>query len=169
VNQRVAIEMLSTMGFGADAVENGKEALLFLGQNNYDLVIMDCQMPVMDGYEAAREIRKLEKASGGHLPIIAATADATSGDRKKSFEAGMDDYITKPIEFEKFSALVKKWIYQNPKFSSQKPGVTATPSIIAVPVESAATIDWTVLDRMREFQKPGSPDLVKELVDLFLE
>jgi len=161
VNQRVSLEMLTKLDFSADAVANGKEALSALSKTKYDLIIMDCQMPIMDGYEATRQIRRLEKTSGQHIPIIAATADAMSGDRKKSFEAGMDDYITKPIEFEKLAKLITDWI------SKIKPQEMVRPEEPHQAYEMR--VDWTILERMKIFQKPGAPDLVQELVEIFFE
>lgn len=85
-------------------------ARVALTKRPYDLVLMDCQMPEMDGYEAARTIRVLERESARHQPIVAMTANAMTGERERCLEAGMDDYIAKPIELEKLAAIVDKWI-----------------------------------------------------------
>lgn len=98
VNQKVALKMLEKSGFHADAVSNGREALDSLRRIPYDLVLMDIQMPVMDGFEATRAIREGQsKVINPEIPIIALTANSMKGDREKCLEAGMNDYVTKPI------------------------------------------------------------------------
>ncbi|MBX3072265.1 MAG: response regulator, partial [Thermomicrobiales bacterium] len=102
VNQVVVAELLSKSGYARDIVPDGKKAVEAAKSGQYHLVLMDCQMPVMDGFEASREIRRHERsaplcASGGRLPIIALTANAMKGDREQCLDAGMDDYASKPI------------------------------------------------------------------------
>jgi two-component system sensor histidine kinase/response regulator len=108
VNQRVAQALLEKIGFDVEVVANGAEAIEKLENNTYDLVFMDCQMPVMDGYEATREIRKLELET--RPVIIAMTASAMQGDRDKCIEAGMDDYIAKPIKLDTLTNIAEKWL-----------------------------------------------------------
>ncbi|MCC6540178.1 MAG: response regulator [Bryobacterales bacterium] len=105
VNQKVALRLLATLGFEAEIAANGAEALAALGRAQYALVLMDCQMPEMDGFEATRRIR----ASGSAIPIIAMTANAMKGDRELCLEAGMDDYLTKPISLAALDAALKQW------------------------------------------------------------
>jgi len=88
-------------------VENGKQALDILSRESFDLILMDIQMPEMDGYEATRAIREREKTTGFHIPIVAMTAHALKGDREKCIEAGMDDYIAKPIKMEELFKAVE--------------------------------------------------------------
>jgi signal transduction histidine kinase/DNA-binding response OmpR family regulator len=109
VNQKVAQRALERLGARADCVANGKEALASLRLASYDLVLMDCQMPEMDGYEATRAIRELE-AGGSRLPVIALTANAMQGDRERCLEAGMDDYITKPMRLEDLATALERWL-----------------------------------------------------------
>ncbi|MFZ6675213.1 response regulator [Undibacterium sp. Xuan67W] len=97
INQKIAMTFLEQMGFKVDIANNGKEALDALRLSNYSLVLMDCQMPVMDGFEATRNIREAEKETGDHIPIIAVTANAMQGDRDLCISSGMDAYISKPI------------------------------------------------------------------------
>ena len=109
VNQKVAIRMLRRMGCRVDAVANGREVIDALKGIQYTLILMDCQMPEMDGYTAAQQIREQEAAGNRHIPIIAMTANAMAGDRERCLDAGMDDYLSKPVEFVRLFEILKKW------------------------------------------------------------
>lgn len=106
VNRKVALKMLNRLGYEADVVENGKLAVEAFQRGGYCAVLMDCQMPEMDGYQATGEIRRLD---GGHIPIIALTANAMTGDREQCIEGGMDDYLSKPISLEKLADALERW------------------------------------------------------------
>ncbi len=110
VNQKVALRILEhKLGYNTDIVSNGKEAIKSLEKFDYDLVLMDCQMPEMDGYEATRTIRGKNSSVRNHnIPIIAMTANAMKGDREKCLEAGMDDYVTKPINMKKLADAIDR-------------------------------------------------------------
>lgn len=110
VNQMFMVKLLEKKNFEVDVAENGQIALEKLGQKFYDLILMDIQMPEMDGYEATLAIRKNEEHTGMHIPIIALTANATEEDKNRCFQAGMDDFITKPVKSEKLYACLKKYI-----------------------------------------------------------
>ena len=111
INQRVALSMLKKVGYQADVVANGLEAIAALRKTAYDLVLMDCQMPELDGYEATRKIR--EPDSGviwPRVPIIAMTANAMKGDREKCLDAGMDDYVAKPVQWRELAEVIERWL-----------------------------------------------------------
>jgi len=108
-NQLVALKILERYGYRVDAVADGKEVLDALSRLPYDLVLMDCQMPEMDGFEATRTIRRNE-GKGKHIPVIAMTASALQGDRERCLEAGMDDYLSKPVEPARLATVVEQWL-----------------------------------------------------------
>lgn len=101
----------NALGYKADTVSNGAEALSVIESTPYDLIFMDCEMPVMDGYEATRRIRRSEAVAGGsHTPIVALTAHAISGDMEECMAAGMDGYLSKPIDLGRLSDALAKWL-----------------------------------------------------------
>jgi signal transduction histidine kinase/DNA-binding response OmpR family regulator len=109
VNQIVVVRMLEKAGHRADLAANGREAVEALARGAYDLVLMDCQMPEMDGFAASRAIRADEAGTGRHVPIVALTANATQGDREQCLAAGMDDYLAKPITAATLRAALTRW------------------------------------------------------------
>ena len=104
--------MVEKLGLRADLAADGREAVRLFEMLPYDLILMDCQMPNMDGYAAAREIRRREPP-GTHSLIIAMTAEAMAGSRERCLEAGMDDYITKPVSLDNLSAILDWWLHGN--------------------------------------------------------
>jgi len=154
VNQKVAARMLEKAGYRCDVAANGKEAVEALSRIPYDLVFMDCQMPVMDGYDATVEIRRRE-SEARHIPIIAMTAHTMKGDREKCLEAGMDDYIGKPVTKKTLHEVLEKYLSQVPDMNmeSQKkaPGLKK-------PVQ---------IERIQEIAD-GDLDFEKELIATFL-
>ena len=108
VNQRVAVRMLEKMGHVVDVADNGVGALAALGRVRYDAVLMDCQMPEMDGFEATREIRRRE-GSDRHTIVIAMTAGAMAGDQDKCLAAGMDAYLSKPVMADNLMNMITSW------------------------------------------------------------
>jgi two-component system, sensor histidine kinase and response regulator len=109
INQKLAVALLQKAGYSVDAVENGVQAFEKIQANQYGAVLMDVQMPEMDGFEATQKIREIEKQTGQHVSIIAMTAHAMHGDRENCFEAGMDDYITKPIQPKVLFSVLERW------------------------------------------------------------
>ncbi len=111
INQLVALGQLEVLGYAADAAGNGHEVLRAMGRRHYDLVLMDCQMPELDGYETSRRIREAESLAGKHpVPIIAVTAHAMKGDREKCLAAGMNDYLSKPFRQDDLAAMLARWL-----------------------------------------------------------
>jgi two-component system, sensor histidine kinase and response regulator len=100
INQEVALYMLTKKGYSVIIANNGEEALFLVENEGVDLLLMDVQMPKMNGYEATRKIREMEMQTGVHKPIIGVTANAMRGDKEKCIEAGMDGYLTKPIRMD---------------------------------------------------------------------
>jgi signal transduction histidine kinase/DNA-binding response OmpR family regulator len=159
VNQQVAVGVLAALGYRADVVANGIEAVEAAGRVPYAAILMDCQMPEMDGYEAALEIRRRE-GSARHTPIIALTADILKDARAKSLSAGMDDYVTKPLKPEMLAAALARWLPSSAALKSPTGAADPRP---------AGAVDRQVLDRLRKVERAGTPGLVKKVTDLFLE
>jgi two-component system, sensor histidine kinase and response regulator len=154
VNQKVAIRQLQNLGYRADAVANGREALEALGRIPYDLVLMDCQMPEMDGYEATAEIRRRE-VSPKHTPVVAMTAHALEGDREKCIAAGMDDYITKPVKPEALQRVLMQFLVDVPDEEAKDTSIAAA----SLPVD---------MDRLREALGDESEGF-SEILNLYLD
>lgn len=114
INQQVALRQLERLGFEAEIAGNGAEAVERAMAERFDLIFMDCQMPVVDGLEATRRIRRHETQTGRRVPIIAITANALSTDRENCFAAGMDDYVSKPVSMESLRSVVRRWLQKSP-------------------------------------------------------
>ena len=121
VNQRVAVRMLERLGLGADVAADGREAIQSFSRQPYAAILMDCQMPELDGFEATARIRARE-VTGHHTPIIAMTAAAMRGDRERCLAAGMDDYLSKPITIESLQAVLERWLPLTAEGPKQDPG-----------------------------------------------
>jgi CheY-like chemotaxis protein len=115
MNRLLVRILLTRIGCEVDEVEDGQQALEALARKRYDLVLMDCMMPVMDGYEATRILRAREAAAGTPpVPVIALTASAIAGDRERCRAAGMDDYMAKPFQADEFTAMVQRYLGMRP-------------------------------------------------------
>ena len=143
-NQLLAELFLAELGHRTHTVANGREAVEALTRITYDVVLMDCQMPVMDGFEATRIIRAREASSGRHTPIIAMTANALATDREKCFAAGMDDFLAKPFQSIDLSEKLRRW----------------------VKIEVAGAVDWAVL---HELATKTNASVVSRLIQSFLK
>jgi CheY-like chemotaxis protein len=168
-NQQVALGILKKLGLTADAVANGEEALTALASIPYDLVLMDVQMPVMDGFQATRRIRDPRSSVLNHrIAIIAMTANAMQGDRERCIEAGMDDYISKPITPQALAALLERWISRETVPDSVPP-VQQHPAP-ADEVAADAPPNVPVFDRAGMLDRlMGDEELAKIIMDGFLK
>lgn len=162
VNQEVANAMLQRLGVSLKIANNGQEAVDLLQVEQFDVVLMDCQMPVMDGFEATASIRQREATLGvPAVPIVALTANAISGDREHCLAQGMDDYLSKPFSQEQLHELLARWLPEpNLQVESSAPVVsnttTAIPSQVSAPVE----IDQQVIRQLRELREGLLPRII---------
>lgn len=108
-NQKVALAMFKKLGLTADIANNGLEVLDKLSQTPYAMIFMDCEMPLMDGYQATTKIRAQEQNNTQHIPIIAMTAHSSPEDRENCLTAGMDDYVSKPFKIDELQTILARW------------------------------------------------------------
>ena len=170
VNQRVACAMLDKLGLQPHIANNGREAVALAWDQDLDLVLMDCQMPVMDGYEATAAIRRLPDGRGQRLPIIALTANALPGDEQRCQEAGMNDFLAKPFAMARLRAVLERWL---PASSQVPPPSPASAPVAAADAaaadEPAAPILDSAIERLRELDPDGGLAGAKELIQVFLD
>ena len=151
INQQVALGILQIQGYSVTVVNNGREALDAHAQGAFDLILMDCHMPEMDGFEATREIRGRERSSiGKHVPIIALTANAMAQDREECLNTGMDDHLSKPFSMQTMQDMLDRWM---PQAASTK-SAAATELAARGPAKAAAALDRRVLDQLSTLLKP---------------
>jgi two-component system sensor histidine kinase/response regulator len=155
VNQKLAAKMLENLGYRADLAADGKEAVEAITRIPYAAVLMDVQMPDMDGYTATAEIRRREGPER-HTPIIAMTANAMQGDREKAIEAGMDDYVPKPVKLGELEAVLGRWASR------------VEEDLVGEEPEEEP-LDRSALAVLRELQQEGQPNILEQLITLFLD
>ncbi|MGI9321225.1 MAG: response regulator, partial [Thiogranum sp.] len=189
VNQAVAIGMLRKLGYrGVHTANNGRDALDKVEQTHYDLILMDMQMPVMDGYQATTTLREREQtgavATDGaaipHTPVVALTANALEGDREHCLEAGADDYLSKPFSPMDLGKLLEKWlpqtgtrdasaISQGVLTEAEPPGPDLVQDDEPGMEISASPIDQSVLDVIRDMEDEDDPDMLADIIGLYLD
>ncbi|MEH2421215.1 MAG: ATP-binding protein [Nostoc sp.] len=166
VNQKIALKQLKSLGYSADVANNGKEALQLLEKIPYDLILMDCQMPVLDGLETTKEIHRWQEsnfASGRRPVVIAMTANAMKEDKQMCLDAGMDDYLSKPVMKENLAAMLEHWgsvIFRAKETAAIEQTVSTTDlGSVELP------IDWERLHQLSE----NDPEFELELLQIFVE
>ena len=178
VNQIVARSWLERLGLQVQVANDGQEAVALFQSQDFDIVLMDCQMPVLNGFEATAEIRRLETGNARRIPIVALTANAVTGDRENCLEAGMDDYLAKPYSGGQLSEMLKRWL--------PEPEGVAAPAMVAASAPepapvianaeqrqetslSSAPINPAALDNMRQLTPTGGDALVRRLAQAYLQ
>ncbi len=161
VNQKLTRRQVEKLGFEVEVVSNGRHAIDALARRTYSAVLMDCQMPEMDGYEATTELRRRE-GSGKRTPVIAVTANAMQGDRERCLEAGMDDYIAKPIRKDELATALKRWI--SAPWASVEPEPFVGMTLEAAHYGVAADIS----ERLARLREEFGEEVVVELIDTFI-
>jgi len=192
VNQEMALAVLQILGCQADVAANGQEAVAAVARTRYDLILMDCQMPVLDGFAATAEIRRREQAEGRpRLPVIALTANVIKGFREQCLAVGMDDYLSKPFTQKQLALVLEHWLpvvegepmlaAPAPLVPAPSPGVgaeamAACPEAV-IPVSTSSPpsgrtvppLDERALAQIRALQRSGKPSLLNEIINLYLE
>ncbi|MGE5314490.1 MAG: PAS domain S-box protein [Acidobacteriota bacterium] len=165
VNQKVAKRMLEKLGCSADVVADGLEAVQAVANAPYDIVLMDCQMPEMDGFEATRQIRARE-TQGRHMTIVAMTANALQGDKERCLESGMDDYISKPVRHTDLLEMIRRWM---PAKRETAPQTVTQADVQQQPAAGeAGIIDIKRLHELSAIGGEDEPELLRVLVTMYL-
>ena len=161
LNREVAIGMLASMGLEVETAHHGQQALDIIQSRSFDAVLMDCEMPVMDGFSATRALRAREQA-GVHIPIIALTADVTSAGRAACLAAGMDDHLAKPFRREALHGILARWLGERHFKPPMAPTATPGPSV------GAPLLDGATLDALRALPRSGPKDMLAHIGELYL-
>ena len=187
VNREVAVGMLENLGYRTESAVNGLLALEAVAESAYEAVLMDCQMPVMDGLTATAEIRRREaKAGGRRLPIIALTANAMEGNRDRCLASGMDDFLTKPFTQAQLAAMLKRWAPYAPGDAGHEPRRASEPRVLEAAASAAAAPEAAVFEAvapaaaqarppviqatvLRDIMALGRPALLASLIDLYMQ
>ncbi|MDR4480049.1 MAG: response regulator [Nitrospira sp.] len=176
-NREVTLGMVDVLGCTVTMADNGCDALEAASQTAFDLILMDCQMPEMDGFTATTAIRRQETdaADGRHVPIIALTANAMEGDRARCLAAGMDDYLAKPFTLSQLRAVLTQWLPPGQTAATDAEQPTALEATPATPPSNAPTppvaadVDKTAWAEIQALQRPGRPDILARVLAGYLE
>ena len=178
VNQEIALLMLQSMGCTVSVAQNGREVVDQAQRSRYDMILMDCQMPEMDGFEATTKIREWERhESRPPMPIIALTAHATPGDRDQCLAKGMNDYISKPFSMGQLQAVLTTWLPLRSVTATQEALPSSQPSLMtnlptasppASDSDSAFIVDRNAWKSITGLQRPGKPDVLAKILSLYL-
>jgi PAS domain S-box-containing protein len=172
VNQIVARNMFKRMGCTFDIVPNGRDALDAVKRGGYDIVLMDCQMPVLDGYEATKAIRAWEATQGGErrIPIVALTANALVGDADLCLSVGMDDHLAKPYSRNQLTATMARWLPEGlVQMASNTRAAVAAATASAPAADVAVTLNQRALDNIRSLDPDGEAGVLREVVGIYIE
>jgi signal transduction histidine kinase/DNA-binding response OmpR family regulator len=186
VNQAVAVGMLESLGLTVDVAANGREAVTMHAHGRYDVVLVDCQMPEVDGYAATSEIRHREGDTGGRVPIIALTANALEGDREICIASGMDDYVAKPFSRDQLMIVLSRWLPRSvaerasapavqpatkaaAQSAPQAAGQAAQPAAKPVAVTGEEPINRRALDAIRALMGPSGDALARKVIRTYLD
>jgi CheY-like chemotaxis protein/HPt (histidine-containing phosphotransfer) domain-containing protein len=171
INRYIAAEMLRKLGLAVNLAANGAEAVDLVRENAYDLVLMDCHMPQMDGFAAARHIRAWESIAAERppLPIVALTANAMAGDREACLEAGMSDYLSKPITGAELADMVARHLSAHNTPMPERPGSVAPPTDQGTPPPGATVFDTTRLESLPMVIDGSNPSFATHVLEQFLD
>jgi CheY-like chemotaxis protein len=179
VNREVAMGLLELLGCHVDSAEDGRQALEVSATSAYDIIFMDCQMPIMDGFTATARIRERERQTdAARTPIIALTANAMDGDRSRCLAAGMDDYLSKPFSQDQMREMLGRWLSQTDHSSLQRDQTTtpseavpksSAPTTPAEHIESSSVVDYSAWTPIRMLKRPGHPDPLGKLLARYME
>jgi CheY-like chemotaxis protein len=162
VNQKVATVLLQRLGLKVKITSNGREAVEAVSSQKFDLILMDCHMPIMDGFEATVAIREIEARTNSYSPIIAVTALAMSGDRERCIAAGMDDYLSKPIDIDLLKAKVTHWLRTEVVYETQKARRKVLRPKGALTLVKNEPLDMVELEEFYE------PEQLMDMMEMFL-
>jgi CheY-like chemotaxis protein/HPt (histidine-containing phosphotransfer) domain-containing protein len=173
VNREVVVTMLKNLYYDVVIANNGQEAFQAFQNNAIDLVFMDCQMPIMDGYDATRAIRVLEQeddtSSSKHTPIIALTAHAFNSDKERCISAGMDDYLKKPLNFQQLTVTLHRWLLSSQEEVSSAPMPLSEPANLGWHQNKLIGIDSKALDNILAINRDNGHDVLAKVISLYLD